>query len=47
MWGKAWYGEDAALDAWWPVALEVWRASVAARDGLAGAALAAREHRPG
>ena len=36
MWGEAWYGEDAALDTWWPVALEVWRASLAARGDRSG-----------
>lgn len=26
-----WYGQDAQLDAWWPVALEEWRAAIRAR----------------
>jgi hypothetical protein len=33
MWGEAWYGEDEALDAWWPAAMEVWRGALAARRG--------------
>ncbi len=42
-----WYGAEAQVDAWWPLALEVWRAALAARQvrtrarAAAGEALAA------
>ena len=29
--GKGWYGDDLALDRWWPVALEAWREALDAR----------------
>lgn len=29
--GQPWYGSDAAIDAWWPAALEAWRAAVCYR----------------
>ncbi len=29
----AWYGTDDAVDAWWPAALETWRAALAHRAG--------------
>jgi pimeloyl-ACP methyl ester carboxylesterase len=29
--GTPWYGDDAIIDRWWPVALELWRAALAAR----------------
>jgi hypothetical protein len=29
-----WYGGHEQLDAWWPVALEVWRDALLARQGL-------------
>jgi hypothetical protein len=45
MWGEAWYGEEAALDTWWPVALDVWRASLATRDRRSSAAEAASRAR--
>ena len=33
--GGHWYGSDAAVDEWWPVALEVWRSALAARAAAA------------
>lgn len=38
-----WYGQDAQLDAWWPVALEVWRDALRARRALRSSLLAAAE----
>ncbi len=34
--GKGWYGDDAALDRWWPIALEAWQEALDARqrDGV-------------
>lgn len=34
--GHRWYGSEEVIDAWWPAALEVWRAALAARanEGL-------------
>lgn len=29
--GRPWYGTDPALDRWWPVALDAWRAALRAR----------------
>jgi len=29
--GGDWYGTDAALDAWWPVAVEIWRSALEGR----------------
>lgn len=29
--GGNWYGTDAALDAWWPVAVEIWRSALQGR----------------
>jgi hypothetical protein len=29
-----WYGSEAQLDAWWPVALDTWRDALRARQGL-------------
>ncbi|MBX3030709.1 MAG: hypothetical protein KF809_11150 [Chloroflexi bacterium] len=29
--GGPWYGDEAAIDQWWPAALEVWRDAIAAR----------------
>ena len=29
-----WYGQEAQLNAWWPVALEVWRDALRARQAL-------------
>ena len=29
--GGAWYGAETALDAWWPVAVEIWRSAVEGR----------------
>jgi hypothetical protein len=29
-----WYGQEGQLDAWWPVALEVWRNALRARQAL-------------
>lgn len=29
--GRDWYGSDRFLDRWWPLALEAWRAALAAR----------------
>jgi hypothetical protein len=37
-----WYGQDAQLDAWWPLALEAWRGALAARQ----AAFATRRDAP-
>jgi hypothetical protein len=31
-----WYGQGEQLDAWWPVALEVWRDALRARQALRG-----------
>jgi len=31
--GRPWYGTDPALDRWWPVALDAWRAALRARAG--------------
>jgi hypothetical protein len=31
--GRPWYGTDDALDVWWPVALDAWRAALRARVG--------------
>ena len=31
-----WYGQEDQLDAWWPVALEVWRDALRARQALRG-----------
>ena len=28
---RRWYGQEEQLDAWWPVALEVWRDALRAR----------------
>lgn len=33
--GGPWYGDDAVIDRWWPIALEVWREALAARDSVA------------
>jgi hypothetical protein len=33
--GGDWYGSDDAVDAWWPVAMEVWRSALAARAAAA------------
>jgi len=30
-----WYGADAPVDAWWPVALEIWRSALAERAAAA------------
>ena len=38
-----WYGQDAQLDAWWPVALEVWRDALRARRARRAGLLAAAE----
>lgn len=38
-----WYGQDAHLDAWWPVALEAWRAALRARRERRSALLDAAE----
>ena len=38
-----WYGADAQLDHWWPLALEAWRAALAARQVRARAREAAGE----
>ncbi|MBM4407568.1 MAG: hypothetical protein FJ038_02940 [Chloroflexi bacterium] len=29
--GRPWYGSDAAVDRWWPVALDAWRTALHAR----------------
>lgn len=29
--GTPWYGDDAILDRWWPVAVQLWRDAIAAR----------------
>lgn len=31
--GSPWYGDDVAIDRWWPTALELWRAALTARRG--------------
>ncbi len=36
--GRPWYGTDEAMDMWWPVALESWRAALSFRAGLPGTA---------
>jgi hypothetical protein len=35
--GAPWYGDDAMLDRWWPVAIDLWQAALKARSeaGLA------------
>jgi hypothetical protein len=33
---QRWYGRDEQLDAWWPVALEVWRDALQARRAMRG-----------
>ncbi len=38
-----WYGQDAQLDAWWPVALEAWRDALRARRERRAELLAAAE----
>ena len=38
--GGPWYGDAAMVDRWWPVALEAWRAAMAAREALAARAAA-------
>jgi hypothetical protein len=35
--GGPWYGTDAEVDVWWPVALEVWREALRCRSAAAGA----------
>jgi hypothetical protein len=30
--GRLWYGADAIVDRWWPLAVELWREALAARD---------------
>jgi hypothetical protein len=34
--GSPWYGDAAAIDAWWPVAVEVWREAIRRRAGADG-----------
>jgi hypothetical protein len=36
--GAPWYGSDDAVDAWWPAALETWRAALRHRAAAADAA---------
>lgn len=31
--GAPWYGDDAIIDRWWPIALELWHAALSARFG--------------
>lgn len=38
-----WYGQDAQLDAWWPVALAAWRDALRARRARRAALVAAAE----
>ena len=40
--GRDWYGSDALMDRWWPVALETWRAALHARAGAAPGAASGR-----
>ena len=35
--GARWYGTDDAVDVWWPIALETWRAALECRVGTARA----------
>ena len=44
-----WYGTDADLDAWWPVALDAWRGALRARlaAGPAPVTVNGQAHRPG
>lgn len=32
--GSPWYGDEAIVDRWWPVALEQWRSALRSRPGL-------------
>lgn len=38
--GGPWYGDERVIDRWWPVAVDLWRASVAARGGAPGGSFA-------
>jgi hypothetical protein len=38
--GAPWYGDDVMLDRWWPVALDLWNAALAARSEARLAAMA-------
>jgi hypothetical protein len=44
--GAPWYGDDAILDRWWPVALRLWRAALAARAGSGDAQMPAEAEIP-
>jgi hypothetical protein len=35
--GSRWYGDDAGIDVWWPVALRAWQAAVSRRSRQDGA----------
>ena len=33
--GAPWYGDDAMLDRWWPVAIDLWHSALEARSRVA------------